>query len=156
MLLRTPGGSHLYGLAHADSDQDFFEVHPGKKRMPHSKRGQIDVTRVSLEQFLRGLSRGTPQYLEALWSRKKEIDNLPWLHTYMPNYWETQVTYLRTIKNFWYVGLETDNFKARRHAARLYLNLQSFRAYGRFNPTLTQSQVEWVNSRAMERECPTL
>lgn len=159
LLLRTPSGSHLYGLARAGSDRDFFEVYEGKRRMSQRKTGDLDVARVSLEQFLRGLSKGTPQYLEALWSQQKEVDRLPWLRTYMPNYWETHSTYLRTIKNFWHAGMEAgeeDGYKQRRHAARLFLNLNEFSHKGYFNPTLAFNQVAWVNRRAMESECPVL
>lgn len=154
LLLRTPTGSRLYGLAHADSDEDYFEVYPGKRRMSQRMNGNLDVARVSLDQFLMGLNKGTPQYLEALWSQQKTTNELQWLNYYLPNYWETFRTYRRTSENFWLDGVVNAKPKMVRHSWRLWLNLQDFMEHGRFNPTLTASQVAWLNERTEKEDCP--
>lgn len=135
LLLSTVTGSRLYGNAHADSDYDTFNVYEGKRKMRQRVSGKDDVTNVSYEQFLRGLSKGVPQYLEALYSQQKSVNHLYWLN-FQPGYHETWNTYTRTIKAFW---LE-DTYKQKLHACRLYMNLLQFLRQGRFNPTLTEQQ----------------
>lgn len=138
LLLETVHGSHLYGLAHADSDLDYYRVWAGKKNMRQTIQGKYDITNKSYEQFLHEVSIGVPQALEALWSPIKTVNKLDFV-TIVPGYSETVNRYLRTIKSFW-----TEDLKKRRHSARLYLNLQDYMACGHFNPRLTAEQKETV------------
>lgn len=161
LLLRTVGGSHLYGLANERSDMDFFEVYTGKRRMKQSISAGVDTTRVSLNQFLKGLSNGTPQYVEALWSNQKDYCDLDWLVTgWRPGYATMWSTYLRTIKGFWLTGSEDwdsyRSFKLRRHAWRLHFNLRDYLRCGRFDPTLDSMAVDDVNYYAQHGQMPEL
>jgi hypothetical protein len=137
----------LYGLSRPDSDYDTFEVYGyskfrGKQRVADG----LDYTRQSYDRFMRYCERGVPQYLEAMFSQRAEVDNWPWPRTtYRPGMTMVRETYRRTVKNFWLDGVENGNFKKRRHAARLLLNLKDMEAQGWFNPTLTPEQVQKVN-----------
>jgi hypothetical protein len=51
--------------------------------------------------------------------------------------------YERTIKSFCY-----GDFKRRRHAVRLWQNLENIRAFGRFNPVMCEAQVDQANDLA--------
>lgn len=149
LLLKTVVGSHLYGLNHAGSDYDLFEVYGWDKFRGKQKVGEIDHTRQSYDRFMTYCAKGVPQYLEAMWSRKAEVDEMPFNRfTYRPNLAETRDTYMRTIKNFWLAGWEEDDFKRRRHAVRLWLNLKAMERKGLFDPTLHAGQVLFVNRHA--------
>ena len=149
LLLRTVHGSHLYGLNHAESDYDLFEVYGWDKFRGKQKVGEVDYTRQSYDRFMLYCDKGVPQYLEAMWSQKAEVDNMPFNRmNYRPNRVSTRDTYMRTIKNFWLVGWEEDDFKRRRHAVRLWLNLRAMETRGLFNPTLHAGQILFVNRHA--------
>ncbi len=95
---------------------------------------------------MRYCEKGTPQALEAMFSHMPEADNFPFDRLgYGIHQANTRNTYMRTIKSFWATGVETDNFKLKRHAMRLILNLRSMQETGRFNPTLNQDQIILVN-----------
>lgn len=144
LLLSTPHGSRLYGLAHAGSDFDRFEVYGYEKFKPKQKiTGTQDVTKASLDRFLRYCDKGVPQYLEAMFSQLAWVDNMEGIReTYVPNMTHVRYTYKRTIKSFWLAGVEEDDFKRRRHAWRLWLNWQDMEHDGRFNPTLSTRDAE--------------
>ena len=145
--MSTPHGSHLYGLAHAGSDNDTFEVWLGR-RTRQSMQGADDVLRVSYDDFLKGVAKGVPQFLEALYSPYKTVDRLDHLSLH-PSYWTTVNTYLRTIKSFWRDDPTAPrDFKLRRHSARLALNLQEFMEKGYFNPVLDATGREWCEQYA--------
>lgn len=148
LLMRTLHGSKLYGLAHANSDNDTFEVWAGR-RTRQTVQGAEDVLRVSYDDFLKGVSKGVPQYLEALYSPCKTVDSLSHLDLH-PSYWTTVRTYLRRIKSFWKgAGLGEDGFRKRRHSARLAWNLQEFMEHGYFNPVLDDEGREWCEQYAL-------
>lgn len=149
ILFKTPHGSHLYGLAHENSDQDFFVVvdrNPTNKKKfaKQSIVDGIDVTIMDLGTWLHYCEIGVPQCLEAMWSTQAEIDLIGPLragYTAAPSVYER---YLRTIKSF---ALEGD-FKHKRHALRLAMNLRVMSRRGRFNPTLTDMQIMAANTWA--------
>ena len=94
-MFSTIHGSRLYGLNHADSDNDRFELYWGKRRARQKISGKEDVLAVSWDQFYAGVTKGVPQYLEALYSPYKACHmHIP---TLRPGYESTITTYLRTI-----------------------------------------------------------
>lgn len=153
LILSTPSGSRLYGLSHALSDYDTFEVYCTNKRLRQLISGDRDRVRMGLKQFQHGLEKGVPQCLEALWSREKTVNELAWLESsFVPGIGAATVTYLRTIKSFWQAG----DHKRRRHACRLHLNLLDLQKHGRFNPTLDAEQRRWVEWAACREDPPAL
>ena len=155
LLLKTINGSRLYGLSHAHSDYDYFEVYGWDKGRARQRiAGADDRTKAPYDRFMRYCEKGVPQYLEAMFSHKAEFDNMPFDRRlyYHPGMTNARDTYLRTIKSFWLSGVENNDFKKKRHAMRLALNLRDLHMHGRFNPTLTPEQVEWVNYHAMLSE----
>lgn len=154
LLLRTVHGSRLYGLAHANSDFDTFEVYGWDKGRGRQRvSGKDDLTRTTYDRFMRYCEKGVPQYLEAMFSRMSEVDNFPFDRLgYGIHQANTRNTYLRTVKSFWETGAETDSFKLKRHAMRLILNLRSMQETGRFNPTLNDQEIAWVNEMALRDE----
>lgn len=143
ILFKTIHGSHLYGLNHAESDEDYYTVvrRPRGRRYKWAKQtivDGVDSMRVDLPTWLRLCEKGVPQALEAMFSPMAEIDNLPFLrHAYVPG-GEVRRTYHRTIEKFIMSG--EDDFKRRRHAVRLAFNLHDIMHHGQFNPVLTPYQ----------------
>lgn len=152
LLLRTVHGSRLYGLHNADSDYDWFEVYGwGKAKTRHKITGDDDRTRTSYDTFMRYCDKGVPQFLEALFSRKAEVDHIAFIReNYVVNLPHVRDVYLRTMKNFWLGG----NFKLRRHALRLLLNLREMQDTGQFNPTLNIQEIFWINQLAQDGSMP--
>lgn len=148
IILRTIHGSHLYGLAHKDSDLDVYTVVNNRhlRRRAHQKiAGENDSFVIDLTYFMHLVESGVPQAAEALFSPIADIDKLgPFRLYYKLNTAKAANTYRRTIKSFYAAG----DFKRRRHALRLYLNLQDITVYGRFNPRLSRQQIDWCNSNA--------
>jgi hypothetical protein len=161
-ILLTPSGSHLYGLNHAGSDEDYYRVVPddfywkaigsfpsGKPKMliaQHISNG-IDELTVSEKTFAILALKGAPQTLEAMFSQQATIDRL---EAFRKDYFagmgpDSMIErYRQTIHTFIY-----GNFKSRRHALRLSLNLnESMINGGRFNPTLTPEQVKFISDLA--------
>lgn len=139
-LFRTVHGSHLYGLAHAGSDHDTYEVvtrlpyvaHNGSrsKYARQTIQGSEDRFVIDLSTFMAQCDRGVPQALEAMFSTVADVDHIAELRAGYRAGGEVVARYLRTIKAFYNHG----DAKRRRHAARLAQNLQDIRQYGRFNP----------------------
>lgn len=150
LLLRTVTGSHLYGLANEDSDYDYMEVYGWDKFRGRQRiTDDSDYTRQSFDRFMRYCDKGVPQYLEALWSQKAEVDEFPFNRwNYRPDMANVRDTYRRTIKNFWLSGWEEGSFKKRRHAVRLQCNLNQMEWSGNFNPTLDTGLATFVNQQA--------
>lgn len=151
LIFSTVHGSHLYGLAHADSDLDVYYVYEGTgTKLSQSMAGQDDSVRGSLDAFLQRAYTGSHQSVEALFSERKEyapgmyekyghmLDNL-----YIGGA-EVYAKYERTIKKF----SHSEDFKRRRHACRLSLNLHTLRNYGRFNPELSQPAITLCDNYA--------
>lgn len=88
-----------------------------------------------MSTFTRYADMGVPQALEAMFSNCAEIDLIEDFRlSYRANIAEMRNRYVRTIKAF---ALH-DEFKRRRHAFRLCLNLTEAMDTGRFNPRLKE------------------
>lgn len=162
-LLLTPNGSRLYGLAHANSDEDYYRVvlddyfHDAVGKAPTGNRNRlihhvvnengVDELTVGFGTFARLAFDGTPQTLETMFSQQSIIDRLEeFRHAYYASTGPDSMrdAYRRTIHRFIY-----GNFKARRHALRLSINLEeAMRSGGRFNPTLTAEQATYITAAA--------
>lgn len=140
LLFETVHGSHLYGLAHAESDLDMYRVFEGEVRSTHKIRGKDDVTTVSLDKFLLQAAKGNPQALEAMFSQKATVDEISGLRAnYQIDLGATTNTFSRTIRNFAHGGP-----KQRRHAMRLMCSLNDIWQTGKFNPTLDQDRIHHI------------
>lgn len=149
ILLETVHGSRLYGLDHADSDEDYYVVTehgPAKQKVTQEADGTTaDFFIIGLDSFLQKVEKGTHQAIEALHSREAFYkpgwrEYFQGLRTYSPLIEET---YDRTIRHL-ALG---DTYKKRRHAVRLMLNLKELREYGKFDPKLDEIQrnvVDWL------------
>lgn len=151
ILFRTIHGSHLYGLANADSDLDYYTVIP-RVKSNHRKYAKqsivdgVDSMTVDFTTWLHYCDEGVPQALEAMFSQVPEVDLLTdFRASYRINTANVVRTYKRTALNF----SRGEKFKQRRHAIRLMLNLNDMLVYGRFNPTLEQEDIDFLN-RQME------
>lgn len=155
VLFKTVHGSRLYGLAHADSDEDFYTVVTKKPvdirfnrqtRSRYAKQkitGAEDSMVVDFGTWVEMCKSGVPQALEAMFSNQPVGDDR--ISAFRasfragPQCWER---YYRTIKSF--ALAEDDTRKKRRHALRLALNLNEMSKTGRFNPTLSQEDADWI------------
>jgi hypothetical protein len=147
LIFRTVHGSHLYGMAHEDSDMDIYEVYEGQGthlNQTITEHG-LDICVGTLEAFTRRANSGSHQSAEALFSPVKEFtsEGAARYGAYLAGFRitgsEVFAKYERTIHKFCF-----GDFKRRRHAARLALNLADLRLYGRFNPRLTQANIEAI------------
>lgn len=123
VIFTTIHGSRLYGFAHEGSDFDYFTVTSGNEKPHQSVVGNIDHVRMGLPAFLERAYSGSHQSVEALFSRKKWWG--PAAEMYAPMLSQIRICgpevtakYARTITAFCY-----GDFKRRRHAVRLRLNL---------------------------------
>lgn len=150
-IFSTIHGSHLYGMAHADSDLDTYVVYADKRKAEQTVENGIDTVRVGLVDFLDKAFSGSHQSLEALFSRKKIYFNenyRPMIEACtVPVNLDLAEKYRRTIHKFSFGTL-----KQRRHAMRLAINLGDLRAFGRFNPTLHQIKVDFIAREAEQFE----
>lgn len=139
VLLRTVHGSHLYGLAHKNSDKDIYEVTTTKKtkrkrNIRQTISGNLDKTVVDMSTFMHMVDECVPQALEALWTPVPEIDLISEFRSnYRVNRAKMRNVYIRTALNF----AKAEDDKRRRHALRLLLNLGTAMEYGKFNPRLS-------------------
>lgn len=151
ILFKTVHGSRLYGLAHEDSDHDFYTVVSKVKtaRAKYAKQsiiGDTDSMVVDFGTWLHQCEIGVPQALEAMFSKMPLVDNIEGLrlgYTVGTGVWER---YLRTIKSF--ALNEENSFKKKRHALRLAFNLNEMSRYGRFNPTLVAETTDLLSIAA--------
>ena len=150
-LLKTVHGSRLYGLSHANSDEDWYVVTPtryaSRKFRKQTIQGDQDVTYMDFKSFQQLADKGVPQALETMFSKKAVS---PYFQDYREGYNasgpEVIHTYMRTIKSFSLT--EKDPFKRRRHALRLALNMEEILYTGRFDPTLKKHQVDQITRYA--------
>jgi len=147
VIFKTPHGSHLYGLAHENSDEDFYTVVVRDKRGKRYKYAKqsivdgVDSLTVDVGTWLRLCDKGVPQALEAMFSPVPLVDEVGALrNSYRVNFDHMRDTYQRTMQNFVVSGDD----KRRRHALRLYLNLKVASRRGRFNPVLSDRQKWWM------------
>lgn len=152
VLFKTPHGSHLYGLNHAESDEDFYTVVSPQKRRRYKYSKQtihdgVDSVVVDLGTWLRLCDKGVPQAVEAMFSTIPLIDEIQTLRAAWYPGGEYRRTYHRTIESFIYSNTG-DTFKRRRHALRLAINLRDMMHHGRFNPAMKPSQAKWATFMA--------
>lgn len=155
ILFKTVHGSNLYGLAHADSDEDFYTVLEPQQNSRRKFSRQtivdgVDSMVVDLPTWLRYCEAGVPQALEAMYSHMPIHDELTPLRAGYRVTTQAWDKYLRTISNFIYVAHEQGkkNYKSKRHALRLAINMNEFSHKGYFNPTLTDNMVDFVTDYA--------
>jgi predicted nucleotidyltransferase len=145
-LLKTVHGSHLYGLAHAASDLDIYEViaterTARKRNIKQTINNGLDKTLVDMSTFMNMVDNCVPQALEALWSPVAEVDKIKtFRYSYRVNRVQMTTVYLRTARNF-----AEGNNKQKRHALRLMMNLTTALRFGMFNPKLTPIQIFELN-----------
>lgn len=150
ILFRTMHGSNLYNLAHAGSDQDYFTVIANRPRRRSRYARQsiaegVDNLTMDLSTFMRYCDMGVHQSLEAMFSPCIEESKIEGLRrAYRINMVETRIRYMRTIKSF----ASHNEFKRRRHAFRLCLNLTEAMERGRFNPRLTAEKAAEITAAA--------
>lgn len=145
VLLSTVHGSNLYGLAQETSDLDQYVVVAENNKKIKPKQtiiDNVDTTVIGLSFFIKQITKGVPQALEALYSPYAETDKITWRANYYCNSSEVVNTYLRTIKTF---ILDTRHpYKYKKHALRLMYNLNSILQYGFFSPVLSSHQKETI------------
>ena len=168
VVLSTPHGSRLYGLATPDSDEDSFVVYanaPARRRARFALQeieGESDVLMTDVSTFFQYARKGVPQYLEAMWSRMCTVDEIAGMRmSFRPDVYATEETYQRTARSFFARADELEleawsaharerfdeheaalarSAKLRRHSYRLCLNLIEMRETGMFDPTTTRDQ----------------
>lgn len=154
IIFSTIHGSHLYGLAEEWSDIDLFVVDDSpdlkvRHEIVVNNAGVvIDTATVGINAFLTLASGGSHQSVEALFSRDKVHgpgwvqygDMLEGMRIQGSDVFEK---YERTIKKF-----SHGDFKRRRHAARLALNLKGLRMTGRFDPKMNPVEASIVSTAA--------
>lgn len=151
-------GSHLYGLAHAQSDYDYYEIYDFYNQRYRPKRqtsqeivGDIDEVKITLDRYTDLCFKGVPQAVEVLFSPEEAwvLEN-GWLNissqikselgNHIPAILET---YKRTALNFFYS--KKDREKKRRHAFRLLLNAGELKSSGQMHTRLVGEQVELIS-----------
>lgn len=157
VLFKTVHGSRLYGLSHANSDEDFYTVvtkkpyagrGQGKARYAKQKiNGDEDSMVVDFGTWVEMCRSGVPQALEAMFSDMAIGDDR--IKDFRAGFrcgTEVYERYFRTIKSF--ALAEDEGIKKRRHALRLAINLNQMARYGRFNPTLTEDDARYITGMA--------
>lgn len=148
IIFETVHGSHLYGMATPMSDHDTYVVTTSSNRASQKVSGDVDRTTIGWSTFLLYAQTGSHQTVEALFSEEKVWHSQRELEPYLSSMRVVGRSvfekYTRTIQKF----AHADDFKRRRHAIRLWLNLQDLREYGRFNPRMTPAQVLWASELA--------
>jgi len=155
VLFKTIHGSRLYGLAHENSDEDFYTVVSKVKTVKAKYARQtihdgVDSMVVDFGTWLGQCQAGVPQALEAMFSQMPLEDKIGAFRAGYVAGTQTWERYLRTIKSFALNDEEDEkfHFKKKRHALRLACNFQDMRRWGRFNPTLVQDDVDAINESA--------
>ncbi len=136
--LVTVHGSHLYGLAHADSDDDMYTVADlDMSRAVQAVMGKDDMTIVPLDAFMDACWYGQPKALEALWSPQATMSPMmaEFARSFRLGSGTAQRSFRRTREHLLQTG-NIDKMKKRRHALRLAIQLRSVMETGRFNPEL--------------------
>jgi len=149
MLFKTIHGSRLYGLAHKDSDYDFYTVvdRVPKRRAKYATHkivDGVDSVVVDFGTWVNMCQSGVPQALEAMFSRQATFDDISEFRESFVAGETVRDKYYRTIDNF----IREPDFKKNRHALRMALNLRDALRYGRFNPTLSKRAAVWVTYHA--------
>lgn len=153
VLFKTVHGSRLYGLNHADSDEDFYTVVDKVKtaRAKWARQtivGDEDTMMLDFGTWLGQCVSGVPQALEAMFSEQAIVDHLGPFRANFRVSTAANERYLRTLTSF----CMTQDPKRKRHGLRLALNMYDFQRAGRFNPTLTPNEVDWATENA-KKDC---
>ena len=153
VLFKTVHGSRLYGLNHAESDEDFYTVVDKVKtaRAKWAKQtivGAEDTMMIDYGTWLMQCVSGVPQALEAMFSTMPLVDNIEHFRSGYRVSTGANERYLRTITSF----TMTQDPKRKRHGLRLALNMFDFQHTGRFNPTLTAAEADWATENA-KKDC---
>lgn len=154
ILLDSLAGSHLYGLADAQSDLDRYVVCVESRRDPnryrHSQRvSDEDRIRVSLSGFLVQCERGSHQALDAMFAPPAacEVDKIAELRRGYRAGITTIHALLRVVKKFAHMeGEDRFALKRRRHAVRIAFQIGQLVESGRYDPRLPDSILEVVKS----------
>lgn len=161
--LVTAHGSHLYGLAHADSDDDVFIVADIPMNRPVAQTdGVDDRTIVPLNAFFASCWDGEPKALEALWSPVAERSPLlaEFARSFRVSGYKAEAHVRSRISRYrrTYLADEAPEslkaFKFRRHSLRLTLQLRSINDTGCFNPVLNANSRELINRLAADYSDP--
>jgi hypothetical protein len=167
-LLRVITGSRLHGFAHAGSDFDEWIIVPeprgaeGVSRIRHAFQSiddeeGTDVTVAGLTTWLHYCSTGVPQALDVMFASNRRgqdpaviLDRLgPLRASFRTNGPVVREHFRAFIKQ---IALNrAEEQKQRRHAFRLALNLRSIQESGRYNPTLSYDERQWVLDQAASR-----
>lgn len=153
VLFSTVHGSHLYGLAHAGSDNDTYVVLDKVKtaRAKYAKQkitDSEDSMTVDFGTWLGQVTSGVPQACEAMFSQMAIVDHIAEFRAGFRIGTGALERYLRTITSF----CMTQDPKRKRHGLRLALNAYDFQRQGWFNPTLTPNEVDFVTEVA-KKDC---
>lgn len=149
-VFTTVHGSHLYGLDHPGSDRDWFTVTTSSahRARQHVHPDGTDTASLGFEAFLRRALSGSHQSVEALFSPYQQweshLELRPFVDELRIGGGEVSAKYERTIRSF-----SAGDYKKRRHAARLALNLDQLRRYGRFDPVLSDTETDFVTQVAV-------
>lgn len=161
VLLRVLHGSHLYGTAHAGSDEDWYEVlegepggNPWTSRYGLSRQaldGRRDTVQKDLGTWLREVQAGVPQACEAAWAtRGVEVDEVRELRLGLRVGSAGWARHRRAMRNFacayWSGGgagaPDEYAMKRARHAVRLARSLALLGRDGRYDPTMTPAEAD--------------
>lgn len=159
-LLLTIHGSHLYGLSHENSDEDFYRVidmvpeknehgHVKKRNGQQTVEANLDDTVFDLKTFMIHAYDGVPQALEAMYSPVATIDILAAYRAgFRVSVQSMSAKYIHAIEKFSHF-----DFKRRRHALRYALNLrEAINNTGRFSPVLSESDKRMITEMAMSKD----
>jgi len=158
VLFKTIHGSRLYGLNHAGSDDDFYTV--VTKKLTDTRIGRQTKARyakqtivdnedsmvVDFGTWVEMCKSGVPQALEAMFSGMPLEDRIGDFRASWYCGDQVYQRYFRTIKSF--ALSEDEGIKKRRHALRLALNLNEIGRTGRFNPTLSKEDANYITRMA--------
>lgn len=153
VIFSTVHGSRLYGFDRKGSDYDTYTVTDSTSlKANQSVNGPYDIVRVGFNGFLIKALGGSHQGVEALFSPLKEWNDeflhlKPFIDNMVVCGGPVYEKYERTIKKFCY-----GDFKKRRHAVRLALNLEDLRDVGRFNPVMDEIDIGLCNTLADRME----
>jgi hypothetical protein len=144
VLYKTRIGSRLHGLSHDNSDHDWYTVvndnFSNKKRnSTHTIVDGTDSVVVGFGTWLVDAVSGSPQALEAMFSRTPEFDRVVDLRNSF-----VYAGSLSVYEDLIRLNARSDKEKARRHAMRLALNGYDLGRYGRFDPTLSEYHRQFV------------
>lgn len=158
-LAFSPTGSRLYGLANADSDYDYVMIYQPVNATGHQKghnkaqfvQDSEDIQTRSLDSFLDSCRKGSSNDLDVIFSDQMQFADsayAPMLRALRPNIVSAHHRFSSMIE----VNVEKaesqpeKRYKFVRHAFRVALNGNKLFRFGRYNPTHTQEEVDWLNA----------